>query len=203
MRFRSHLACLVVVARVAGPCGGLAASGTPPASALRLRDFGIVCFLARLGGRECRRRTLATRAQRPGRQRPTAAPATLHARQKPPPFRAAIQSSMVSRYPTRMLGDRSGAVANRWPSRNPSFTPPQRVRSSSATRAGDRPSPVRTSPGTSSSDRRRWCLIASPVRTRTTSDRLRRGSGFVSRLPPLRPRYFFLVCLPAQSRANW
>ncbi len=48
---RSHLAGLVVVSRVAGHCGGLAAPGTPPASTLSLRNFGIVCLLcsARLG----------------------------------------------------------------------------------------------------------------------------------------------------------
>ncbi len=46
------------MARAAGHCGGLAAPGTPPASALRLRNFGIVCLLARLVERKSRSRIL-------------------------------------------------------------------------------------------------------------------------------------------------
>ena len=71
----SGLERLVVVARGAKHRGGLAAPGTPRASALEYRNDGIVCLLTRLGSREwAARRTDATRARRPGRLRPTPVP---------------------------------------------------------------------------------------------------------------------------------
>ncbi len=72
-----------MVARAAGRCGGLAAPGTPPASALCLRNSGMVCLLARLGWAQMSRTDPATRAQRPDASDPPQRPATLLPRSRP------------------------------------------------------------------------------------------------------------------------